>query len=283
MNKAISILLVDGHELVRLGLRHMLESEEDMRVVGDCASAEEALSEIARLHQDIVLMGTQLPGMNWIEATRCLKGNRPKSGGDVILLSESMDCQAEALGAGAASCLLKDVTHVELARTIREVYRNRHSLKECAGLVEEVIELVIPRTVNAAQLLRFMCQLGEILHSGFASIICTVGSWDRDTTITIRAHSADPSSLLLMLANMPEVAKVEEEPLTRYVFSSLHKKFRFLPKSSISPSKRLRVTLQETGMVRHEPATIELEQEARTGAIHTRSHERFRHNNSKAS
>ena len=53
MNKDIRILLVDGHELVRHGLRHMLEAEEDMMVLGDCAGAEEALIETVRLHQNI--------------------------------------------------------------------------------------------------------------------------------------------------------------------------------------------------------------------------------------
>ena len=73
MEEHIRILLVDDNELVRHGLRHMLEPEEDMKVVGDCASAEEVFSEMARLYPDIVLMDDQLPGMDGIEAIRHFK------------------------------------------------------------------------------------------------------------------------------------------------------------------------------------------------------------------
>ncbi|MFC1916966.1 response regulator transcription factor, partial [Chloroflexota bacterium] len=200
MNKAIRILLVDGHELVRRGLQHMLELEEDIEVVGDYASAEEAISQIARLHYDIVLMGTnRQQRMNWIEATRSLKRNESNHSIDVIILADSQDYRDEATEIGAASYLLKDITHVELAQTIRQVYRNRHSSKECYGLVDEAVELVIPPSVNAARLLRLMCRLGEILHDDFASIICIVSSWDRGTVITIRLQPTMFSNLLIKL------------------------------------------------------------------------------------
>lgn len=70
MKENIRVLLVDDRELVRRGLQSMLESEEDMGVVGDCATAEEAFSEIARLRPDIVLMDIRMPGMNGIEGSR---------------------------------------------------------------------------------------------------------------------------------------------------------------------------------------------------------------------
>lgn len=251
MNKAIRIVLVDEHELVRQGLRGMLELEEDMKIVGDYASAEEALTEMARFRNDIVLMGTQMPGMNMIEATRNLKRSGLNYGGDVIILAESMAYQAEALEVGAASYLLKDVTRAELTQAIRGVYQDRHPLKEYDSFVDEVVELVIPSSANAAWLLRFMCQVEEILHddfTSFASIICTVGSWDRGTVITIRMRPNTSSSLLIKLANLPEVEKVEEELLARSAFSSSPKKFGLLSKPSISPSKRICVTLQETAM-----------------------------------
>jgi DNA-binding NarL/FixJ family response regulator len=250
MNKVIRIVLVDGRELVRYGLRHMLESEEDMKVVGDYASAEEALFEMIRLHGEIIIMGMWMPGMSWLEATRSLNRNSLYSGVDVIILAESEHYRAEAMEAGAASYLLKDTTHTELAQAIRQVYRDRHSSKECDGLVEDAVELVIPPSANAAYLLSFMYQLAEILHDGFASIICTVGSWNRGTVITIRPSSTTHSSLVIALANMAEVEKVEEEPLTRGAFPSFTKKFGLLPKLGINPDQRLRITLKEADTAR---------------------------------
>jgi len=256
MNKAIRIVLIDGSELVRHGLRHMVEPEEDMQVIGNYASAEEALIEMARLPYDIVLMGTKMPGMTWIEATRSLKRTGQHRDGEVIILAESLDYRAEAMEAGAASYLLKDIARLELTHTIRQVYRDTHSSKECYGLVEEAVELLIPPPVNATQIMRFMCQLAEILTENFASIICTVGSWDRGTVITIRQQPNTSSSLLFQLANMPEVEKVEEKPLARSVFPSFTKKVRFLPRLGINPGKRLHVTLKEADAVRQDLVTM---------------------------
>ncbi len=233
MNKAVRILIVDDLELYRHGLRHMLEPEEDMDVVGDC-DAEEASSKIARLYPDMVLTCIQMPGLKGIIR------NSLDYGGDVIVLAESFDYRAEALEAGAASYLLKDVIPVELAQAIRQVYRDRPLV---------AVELVIPPPDNAAQLLRFMCQLEEILRDNFV-IVWAVVSRDRDTVITIQPRSTtrdDLSSLLIKLANMPEVDKVEE---LAGAFPSFPKRFGFLLKLGISPSKRLRVTLKETGTTR---------------------------------
>lgn len=253
MNKAIRILVVDDHELVRYGLRRMLESEEDMEVVGDCANAEEAFSKVLRLHPNMVLMDAEMPGVNWIEATRSLKRNELDYGGDVIVLGDSVDYRDKALEAGAASYLLKNVTRQELAQAIREVYQNRHSLERHDGYVDEAVELVVPPPSDAACLLRFMCHLEEIFHDNFAAVIRTVGSWSGGTVITtLLGPTTPPSLLVLTLANMPEVEKVEEEPLARGTISSFPKNVGVLPWLSISPSERIRVTLKETSMARRE-------------------------------
>ncbi len=115
MNKAVRILIVDDLELYRQGLRRMLELEEDMNVVDDC-DAEESSSKIARLRPDMVLTCIQMPGLKGVIR------NSLDYGGDVIVLAESLDYRAEALEAGAASYLLKEVTPAELARAIRQVY-----------------------------------------------------------------------------------------------------------------------------------------------------------------
>jgi len=259
MNKDIRIMLIDDQEIVCCGLRTMLEQEEDMEVVGDCSNAGEAFSKIARLCPDIVLMDIQMPGMNGIEATRSLKGNGLDYG-DVIMLAESVDYRDEALQAGAASYLLKDVLRAELAQAIREVYWSKHSLENREGFVEEAVELVVPPPANAAWLLRFVCQLEETLHDNYnyAHIAYTVGSWDRGTAITISLARSSLGDLMDKLNHMPDVEKTEEEPTSKSAFSSYVNKLRVLPRSSISPSKRIRVTLKETDVAGKEltPALV---------------------------
>jgi two-component system response regulator DegU len=152
--------LVEGHELVRYELRRMLEQEEDMRIVGDYANAEQALPQVKVFSPDIVIMDTNLPGMNGIEATRYLKRNRVHCDADVIILSDYAHHLAEALKARAADYLLKDVTHTELAHTTRETYWSKQLPEDLDGFFEESVELVIPPPLRAeaAQLLRSLCR-----------------------------------------------------------------------------------------------------------------------------
>jgi len=256
MKKAIRILLVDDHELVRHGLRHMLELEEDIEVVGDYSGVEEAFPEMARLSPDIILMDAEMPGVNGIDATRSLKRNGLNYDGDVIVLAESVDYRAEAVEAGAASYLLKDITRAELTQAVREVYWSKQSPEGREGFVNETVELVIPPPANATWLLRFMCQLEERLHGNHASIMHTVGSWHLGTIITISLKPTALSGLLYQLGNMPEVQKVEEKGLARDVFSSFSKKFGILSRLSSRPSKRISITLKETSTARQESATV---------------------------
>jgi len=254
MKEDIKVLLVDDHELIRRGLESMLEPEEDIEVVGNCSSAEEVFPEMARLSPHIILMDTEMPGMSGIEATYRLKESREYRDVNVIILAECADYRAEALKAGAAVYLLKDITSAELAQAVREVYWSKQSPENHGGFVEEVVELVVPPSANATRLLSFMCQLEERLndpdnHNHYhASIMHTVGTWDWGTVITVLVRPTALSSLVDQLGNMPEVEKVEEEPRARGAFSSFPKKFGALPRLGISPSKRFRVTLKETSV-----------------------------------
>ena len=245
MSKDIKIILIDDQEIVRRGLRSMLEQEEDMEIVDDCSNAQEAFSKIARLCPDIVLMDIQMPGINGIEATRSLKRNGLDYSGDVIMLAESLNYRIEALQAGAASYLLKDALRTELAQAIRKVYRSKQSVENGECFVEETVELVVLPPADAAWLLRFMYQLGGMLHDNFVGIIGTVGSWDHSTVVTLGVQPAMFAAFLIQLANMPEVEELAEEPAARGGFSSFPEKSGVLLKSVVSPSKRFRVTLKE--------------------------------------
>ncbi len=173
MKTHTGVLVIDDNEVVRNGLRHILETEEDMKVVGDFANAEEAFAQIEELCPDVVLMDIRIPGMDGIEATRHLKKNGVNCRADVIILAECVDYMVDALDAGAAGYLLKDAKRAELGEAIRQVYRNEHPTRERGGSVEQTVELVISPPADAAQTLRFIDQVEERLH---ASVIQTVGS-----------------------------------------------------------------------------------------------------------
>jgi signal transduction histidine kinase/DNA-binding NarL/FixJ family response regulator len=118
----IRVLITDDHEVVRSGLRRMLDSIPDMEVVGEADSGDAALEEIARLAPDVVLLDLQMPGLDGVGTLRRLR--EEGSGVRVLLLSvfAKEEQVFEGIRAGARGYLVKDVTRDDLAQAIRTVH-----------------------------------------------------------------------------------------------------------------------------------------------------------------
>jgi DNA-binding NarL/FixJ family response regulator len=114
----IRILLVDDHEIVRLGLMTLINDQPDMEVVGEAGSAPEALRAVERLKPQVVLMDIRLPGEGGIEATRQIMARFPDT--KVVILTSFMDDEliVQAIRAGAVGYVLKQVGNEELLRAI---------------------------------------------------------------------------------------------------------------------------------------------------------------------
>ncbi|MEU0474721.1 response regulator [Streptomyces olivaceus] len=116
-----TVLIADDQPLQRFGFRMLLESQDDMTVVGEAANGAEAARMTAELHPDVVLMDVRMPGLDGIEATR-----RIVAGGDrtrvLILTTFDLDEYAySGLRAGASGFLVKDAQPEELLAGIRAV------------------------------------------------------------------------------------------------------------------------------------------------------------------
>jgi DNA-binding NarL/FixJ family response regulator len=117
----IRVLVVDDEELVRTGLRLILDAEPDIGVVGTASDGRQAVAEVRRLCPDVVLMDIRMPGLDGLEATRrILTEPEVPSCKVVILTTFDVDEHVyEALRAGASGFLLKDVPADQLAHAIR--------------------------------------------------------------------------------------------------------------------------------------------------------------------
>ena len=119
----ISVLLADDQELVRIGLRALLESEDDIGVAGEAADGLRAV-ELARSHRpDVVLMDVRMPGVDGIEATRRIVADPALAGTRVVVLTtfELDEYVFDALRHGASGFLTKDTAPAELLRAVRLV------------------------------------------------------------------------------------------------------------------------------------------------------------------
>jgi two-component system, NarL family, response regulator DevR len=128
MTTRIRLLIVDDHEVVRLGLRTLLTEEADLEVVAEAGTAEQALMQVANHHPDVVILDIQLPGRSGLEACQEIRKKFPETQ-VVILTSHGGENFAEqALRAGAAGYVLKQVGNEELVRAIRAAKRGEMAL-----------------------------------------------------------------------------------------------------------------------------------------------------------
>jgi DNA-binding NarL/FixJ family response regulator len=116
-----TLLIVDDQELVRVGLRKILDGEPDMTVVGEAGDGEQAVAEAARLRPEVVLMDVRMPVLDGIEATRRIIRARHNTR-VMILTTFGLDGYVyDALRAGASGFMLKDARPEEIAAAVRIV------------------------------------------------------------------------------------------------------------------------------------------------------------------
>lgn len=118
----IRVFLVDDQEMVRAGFRMLIDSQDDLSVVGQAADGAEATEALAVTDADVVLMDVRMPRMDGVEATRLLaaQGETPRV---IVLTTFDLDEYAfAAIRAGAAAFLLKDARPDELLQAIRTVH-----------------------------------------------------------------------------------------------------------------------------------------------------------------
>ena len=121
MSEAVTVLLVDDHELVRRGVRAFLETQPGISVVAEAGSGEEAVKLAAEHAPDVALMDLIMPGgMDGVEATRRLRAISPRT--NVVVLTSYHDDEHvfPAIRAGALSYVLKEVGPTELADAVRK-------------------------------------------------------------------------------------------------------------------------------------------------------------------
>jgi DNA-binding NarL/FixJ family response regulator len=114
----IRVLLVDDHEIVRLGLMTLINDQPEMEVVGEAGNASEALRAVDRLRPDVVMMDVRLPGEGGIEATRRITAQFPNTRGVMLTSFADDELVVSAIRAGAVGYVLKQVGNDELLRAI---------------------------------------------------------------------------------------------------------------------------------------------------------------------
>ena len=129
----IGVMVVDDHTVVRNGIRFSLLAFDDIELVGEADSGEEALRLCTQLQPDVILMDMVMPGMDGAATTRAIRARYPKAQVLALTSFQEGNLVEEALKAGAIGYLLKDVAVDELADAIRLAYAGQSTLAPAAA------------------------------------------------------------------------------------------------------------------------------------------------------
>jgi DNA-binding NarL/FixJ family response regulator len=124
------ILLVDDHALFRMGMRQMLDREPDFDIVGEAEDGRDAFTMAVEMTPDIVLLDLSLPAPGGIETTQRIKREVPSAGIIALAVAEDEDQLFEAIKAGAAAFILKDINPEDLTTIIRRVRAGEYLIND---------------------------------------------------------------------------------------------------------------------------------------------------------
>jgi DNA-binding NarL/FixJ family response regulator len=119
----IRVLLADDHNLVRAGLRALLEDLPDVKVVGECSDGRQALAMILEVRPDITLLDIGMPGLNGLDAAARIAAEAPGTKVVIVSMHSNERYVAQAMAAGVAGYVLKDAFVDELPVLLRSVMR----------------------------------------------------------------------------------------------------------------------------------------------------------------
>jgi len=123
MDKKIKVLIVDDHRIVREGLSAILETKEEIHIVGEAGDGGEAVEKARQLLPDVIVMDVSMPGMTGVEATRIIKREMPHIGIIALTMYEDQQYIFDLVRAGATGYLLKDSDSTEIVSAIRAVFK----------------------------------------------------------------------------------------------------------------------------------------------------------------
>lgn len=160
-SKSITVLLVDDHQIVRVGFRRLIETTSDIRVLAEAQSGEESYQLVNDLRPNIIIMDINMPGIGGLEAIGRLRKRNVKEKIIALTVHETEPFPSRVLAAGAQGYLSKRCAPQELIQAIRKVYRGEtfvtnqvmREINKTPGNDEAAINKLTPREFQVFSLL----------------------------------------------------------------------------------------------------------------------------------
>jgi DNA-binding NarL/FixJ family response regulator len=162
---SIRLLIVDDHPVLRAGLANLLALEADFTVVGQAGSGEAALRLAHEVRPDVCLLDLSMPGIGGLETLRRLTVQAAAVRILVLTSSDRGHDANQALAAGAAAFVTKNVDHPEIVRAIRDVHAGKAGIRLGVQPARETAPALTPRELEVLHLLRKGCSNAGIGRS----------------------------------------------------------------------------------------------------------------------
>jgi DNA-binding NarL/FixJ family response regulator len=167
----ITVYLLDDHEGVRAGVRDFLETQPDIRVIGEAGTASSALDQIPALRPDVAILDLRLPDGDGVNVCRQIRSRSPEVACLMLSTTENDRVLSDALLAGAAGWVLKQIRGTDLVGTVRAAAGRPDPLAGLSGPERDLLELIGQGLTNrqiAQQL-----HLAEKTVKNYASVLFT--------------------------------------------------------------------------------------------------------------
>ncbi|HJS20577.1 MAG TPA: response regulator transcription factor [Anaerolineales bacterium] len=145
---SVTVLLADDHPIVRQGLRHLLQAESNLQVVGEASSGLEAVRLVEKFKPNVLIVDVVMPELNGLEVIRQVKERSPQTCCIVLSMQSADVYVVEALKAGSLGYVLKETGPSELVDAIHQVIEGRRYLSP--RISERLIDVLIESTGKAA-------------------------------------------------------------------------------------------------------------------------------------
>jgi DNA-binding NarL/FixJ family response regulator len=152
---SVTVLLADDHPIVRQGLRHLLEAEPNIQMVGEASNGLEAVKLVERLKPDVLIVDIVMPGLNGLEVLKQVRERSPETCSIVLSMQSADVYVVEALKAGAMGYVLKETGPSELINAVHQVIQGQRYLSPRISerLIDMLIESSHKSTVDPYQTL----------------------------------------------------------------------------------------------------------------------------------
>ncbi len=190
---AIKVLIVDDHNLVREGLKAVFDQGDEVEVVGEAGSGEEALDLVEKIRPDVILMDISMPGMNGIQATKMIRETHPDAKIVMLTMLDQEGYVYEAVKAGATGYMLKNTSSDDLVHAIQTVFDGKALLHPdaTAQLLKEFVTLADNKARDYGLSAREM-EVLQLLSEGNTNKEIAKALWISEQTVkTHVAHIFD--------------------------------------------------------------------------------------------